>query len=1072
LLARIGASTAPFGARLKFFLPCLALLAGLSCPLYATDYYVSPFGDDSSGDGTEASPWRSLSRAMTVAVNTDRILVSAGTYDSFSGEAFPIQVADGVSIIGPAPGAGTATLNGKNVFVPILVVLDNVEPTLIQNLRIDGDVIEVFGNPVDLQVLGCIFLGGQRALSHESSGDSAGLTFIGNTILGMSLDGLVWFANGGAGLAHDIIIQNNGFFGETDSTDGVHIKVDGEVTVNADISGNTFTNFRTGIRATVTANGSSTNFHGAISNNESSKNDKDGIVCRLSALGIGPSVASFDATLRNNSVQKNGQHGIRIELSGLGPDNHSEFLSPLYANTVRRNKASGIFISDSELGGGTCDTRPDLGGGAAGSWGGNTLERNDDDYSSGVQFDLRLEGNDPVFAQSNWWGDILEPLTADALIEQHIFHQVDDPLSGLVDFSLRRPWLLNFSPTPKRADTVSGKTITLFAASNSAFVAGAGSVPISVTVGDTLSTSVVVAENGRSLTFQMPYLRNSGGGTLPVEVLNPGGQGGLSSIVVEGDGKGGGFCFVATATYNDPDAAEVRVLRRWRDECLSDSSLGRSFIRAYYRNSPPLAAWIAVHPMARSVSRLLLQPVVWAVQIWLHASWIYGLLALCLGRRLLRRLRQKGKLALRLPPALLLALCLLGLNSQTTAQQATAAADPQDPALPAPPILPSDQSAPEPPEEFDAFRIYSPDRRFYLAIGGKLENDWSFYSADSDVENTVGDFANGTEFRRARFALSGKYDDWLKFKASFDFQDDGAGFRDLYGLVNDVPVVGSLKIGHFKEPFSLESLTSSTNMVFMERSLLTSMSPGRNIGAMIQDTAFDRRATWAFGVFRETDSNALGIDQGDGQEFAVTARTTWLPYRRHKGRQLVHLGAAASLRNPDDDQVRYRSRPESHLSPYFINTGKFSTGSELLWNLEAAWVHGPGTLQAEYTQARLSTNAGQPSLNFSSAYIQGAWILTGEHRTYKRSRGIFANVPPEQPFLSEGGGLGAWEAALRYSVADLTDQGIGGGKGRVLSAALNWHLTQNVRISLDYGVADLVTFGNVHFLQLRFHLDW
>ncbi len=48
-------------------------------------------------------------------------------------------------------------------------------------------------------------------------------------------------------------------------------------------------------------------------------------------------------------------------------------------------------------------------------------------------------------------------------------------------------------------------------------------------------------------------------------------------------------CYIATAVYGSYDAPEVRALRRFRDEVLSESMAGRAFIRTYYAVSPPIA---------------------------------------------------------------------------------------------------------------------------------------------------------------------------------------------------------------------------------------------------------------------------------------------------------------------------------------------------------------------------------------------------------------------------------------------------------------------------------------------------
>lgn len=56
--------------------------------------------------------------------------------------------------------------------------------------------------------------------------------------------------------------------------------------------------------------------------------------------------------------------------------------------------------------------------------------------------------------------------------------------------------------------------------------------------------------------------------------------------------KSGPGCFVATAVYG-ADSTIVKWLRRYRDEILSRSRVGRQFIRWYYRNGPALADYVS-----------------------------------------------------------------------------------------------------------------------------------------------------------------------------------------------------------------------------------------------------------------------------------------------------------------------------------------------------------------------------------------------------------------------------------------------------------------------------------------------
>ncbi len=47
-----------------------------------------------------------------------------------------------------------------------------------------------------------------------------------------------------------------------------------------------------------------------------------------------------------------------------------------------------------------------------------------------------------------------------------------------------------------------------------------------------------------------------------------------------------GYCYIATMAYGDYEAAELMVLRRFRDEVLSSYAFGKKFIRFYYKYSP------------------------------------------------------------------------------------------------------------------------------------------------------------------------------------------------------------------------------------------------------------------------------------------------------------------------------------------------------------------------------------------------------------------------------------------------------------------------------------------------------
>jgi len=73
---------------------------------------------------------------------------------------------------------------------------------------------------------------------------------------------------------------------------------------------------------------------------------------------------------------------------------------------------------------------------------------------------------------------------------------------------------------------------------------------------------------------------------------------------------GGGGCFIATAAYGTASAAEIDVLRAFRDEVLLESTVGSQLVDFYYEVSPPVADFISENDVLRTLVReLLVDPI-------------------------------------------------------------------------------------------------------------------------------------------------------------------------------------------------------------------------------------------------------------------------------------------------------------------------------------------------------------------------------------------------------------------------------------------------------------------------------
>ena len=68
-------------------------------------------------------------------------------------------------------------------------------------------------------------------------------------------------------------------------------------------------------------------------------------------------------------------------------------------------------------------------------------------------------------------------------------------------------------------------------------------------------------------------------------------------------------CFIATAVYGDYNHEKVLVLRKYRDENLSKSLLGRTIISFYYFTSPPLSKYFK-QGLVRELTKLTLDKII------------------------------------------------------------------------------------------------------------------------------------------------------------------------------------------------------------------------------------------------------------------------------------------------------------------------------------------------------------------------------------------------------------------------------------------------------------------------------
>ena len=357
-----------------------------------------------------------------------------------------------------------------------------------------------------------------------------------------------------------------------------------------------------------------------------------------------------------------------------------------------------------------------------------------------------------------------------------------------------------------------------------------------------------------------------------------------------------------------------------------------------------------------------------------------------------------------------------------------------------------------------------------VSFEGLIQGDMAWY--DSDIANLSASSSDGRKsdynLRRSEIVLKGKgpgnnewvlgYDTssqkWLDVNWKYKLSGNGNHF---------------LQFGQFKQPNSLEELSSTKNNDFVAKSMITNafgMSRRVGVGYNVGD------ANW--GVNASVFGRELTRNTKQGHGYGV--RGYFAPLN-DKG-NILHLGASyvgyaaeqANVGANTDDLAKFSAKPvdigNSLVSANIDHADRVST-----LGLEGLWVHGPFKLQGEYMRTNVSRNSGFDDYSADGGYVSGLWNITGESWGYKG--GTPTTPLPDEP------GRGMWQLGLRYDTLDLNDgnpivvagvptgiDGVLGGKINTLTVGVNWYWRSNFKFALDYVKAssnkyNLAAAGNI-----------
>lgn len=335
----------------------------------------------------------------------------------------------------------------------------------------------------------------------------------------------------------------------------------------------------------------------------------------------------------------------------------------------------------------------------------------------------------------------------------------------------------------------------------------------------------------------------------------------------------------------------------------------------------------------------------------------------------------------------------------------------------------------------DGFKIQKNDQ--WIKMGGTMMWDVDsasdeFWESEDNPKDEKDAWQTRSELRRARLNIKAKMADNWKSKLQFDFagDDDSVELKDAYVEYGGWEIMDMI-VGQDKEPFGLEELTSSKNLNFIERSMVSSaFAPGRNLGISLNNDT--NTLIWGVGIYQAETR------EDDGDTYAVTGRLGVVPWKTDTG--FFHLGGSGSYRDYDGEEFEIKESAQIHTANNIVFSDEIDTDHLLLYGIETAFGSGPFSFSAEYMTADVNAVDKDDDATLDGYYLNAGWFLTGETRPFKN--GAWGHIKPKSEY-------GAWELVTRYSYLNAADNHYG-TTADAYTLGVNWHINSNVRLMTDY----------------------
>ena len=351
----------------------------------------------------------------------------------------------------------------------------------------------------------------------------------------------------------------------------------------------------------------------------------------------------------------------------------------------------------------------------------------------------------------------------------------------------------------------------------------------------------------------------------------------------------------------------------------------------------------------------------------------------------------------------------------------------------------------------------SPSSKYKLWFDIRVQADGAVFFGAPDYADKIG---NGVQIRRARFAVKGQVDENWYGEFDMDLANGLVELKDAIVRYTGIPNL-EIQVGNFKENFSIQRNTTSRYLQFMERPMVCSaLPPSRHLGFNIK---YAKDWIWASaGVFGPeiAGSEEWGYiadnnkDYGRNCGYSATGKLVLRPLYKMDNASL-HLGGAVSYRTPKSsvdpaDYGKYRASARNSTS---INRRKYLDTNtipdydhNLLWTAELAGHWGGLRYEGAFVMDHVffKPEAADPEpKKFWGWYAQAGYLLFGGSQRYDSNGGKYTKVKPGKKW-------GDLELCARYEFLNLNCGKIFGGSAEAYTVGLNYWVTNNVKMQLNY----------------------